>query len=222
MNCLEYRRAVGADPRIQTPTLAAHVAGCAACTRYRDEVQRMDQLIYRALNIEIRTQPVPTLSPQRGLPRWAAAAGVVAASLLGLLLWVSAPRESFAEQLVAHIEEEPYALVRGEQVERALLDDVLARSGVRMKRGVGTISFAMNCWFRGRYVPHLVVQDDRGPVTVLVLAEESGVTRREAFQEGEYRGVVVPAPRGAVAVLAQSAQAEQVAERFLQAVEYQL
>lgn len=183
----------------------------------------MDQLIYRVFSIEVRAESERTRSLQRWLPRWAAAASVVAASLLGLLLWLSAPRETFAEQLVAHVEAEPHALVgSGDAVEPARLDQVLARSGVRLKRGVGTISFAMSCWFRGRYVPHLVVQGDHGPVTVLVLTEEPGVTRREAFREGRFRGVVLPAPRGAVAVLAQDAQAEQVAERFLQAVEYQL
>ena len=37
----------------------------------------------------------------------------------------------------------------------------------------------------------------------------------------DVHGVVLPAPRGAIAVLAQEKQAERVAERFLWAVEYQ-
>lgn len=222
MNCLEYRRAVGSDPRVETPALLTHAVSCVACRSHRDEVRRMDQLIYRALSIEVRAPSERIPSSQRWLPRWAAAASVVAASLLGLLLWFSAPRDSFADYLVAHVEGEPHALVRtGDAVEPARLDDVLARSGVRLRHGVGTISFAMSCWFHGHYVPHLVVQGDHGPVTVLVLTEELGVTQRETFREGGFRGVVLPAPRGAVAVLAHDAQAEQVAERFLQAVEYQ-
>jgi hypothetical protein len=79
----------------------------------------------------------------------------------------------------------------------------------------------MSCWFRGHYVPHLVVQTDRGPVTVLLLTQEQGVKRREVFDEGGFHGVVVPAARGAVAVLGRDAQAEEVAERLLGALEYQ-
>jgi len=213
MNCLEHRRAVGADPSAQTPALLEHAASCESCRRYRDEVQQMDRLIYRALNVEFGAPSARTANRHQWLPR--------AASLLGSLLWLSAPRDTFADQLVAHVEAEPHALVGSDAVEAARVDDVLARSGVRLKRRVGTISFAMSCWFRDRYVPHLVVQTDHGRVTVLVLTEESGVKRREAFREGELSGVVLPAPRGAVAVLAQGAQAEQVAERFLQAIEYQ-
>lgn len=220
MNCLEYRRAVGADPGAQTPALLTHAAGCERCGRYRAELQRLDQRLIRALSIGVRAQPEWIPGSHSSLTRWAAAI-VVAASLLALFLSFSAPRESFAHQLVAHVEGEPHALVRGDAVETQRADYVLASSGVRLKHGVGTISFAMNCWFRGRYVPHLVVQGDHGPVTMLVLVEESGVTRREAFREGEYQGVVLPAPRGAVAVLGQDAQAGQVAERFLEAVEYQ-
>jgi hypothetical protein len=56
MNCLEFRRAVGADPGTETPELLTHSAECAACARYREELLRMDQLTYRALNLEIDPQ----------------------------------------------------------------------------------------------------------------------------------------------------------------------
>lgn len=222
MTCLEFRRAVGADPGTQAPELLAHAQECAACARYRDEIQRMDPLIHRALKVEVGPQPAPVRSEYRWLPQWAAAASVAAACLLGLLLWLSAPRETFAEQLVAHVEGEPQALVRtAEAVEAARLDEILARSGVRLKAGADKISYAMSCRFRGRDVPHLVVQSDQGPVTVLLLAQERSVKRRQVFREGGFQGIVMPAPRGAVAVLGQDAHVEQVAERFLQSVEYQ-
>jgi hypothetical protein len=221
MNCLEFHRAVGEDPRAQTAELLEHAGQCAACARYREELQRMDELIYRALKIEIDTQSTHVPTRRRWLPRLAAAASVVAACGLALLLWVSAPRATFAEQLVAHVEGERQSLVRtNESVEPGALNDVLARSGVRLKPGAGTISYAMSCWFRGQFVPHLVVQSDEGPVTVLLLTQEASVKRREIFSEGGFHGVVLPAPRGAIAVLAQEKQAEQIAERFLQAVEY--
>jgi hypothetical protein len=222
MNCLEFHRAVGADPRAQTAELLEHAGQCAACARYREQLQRMDELIYRALKIEIDTPATHVRTRRRWLPRWAAAASVVAACGLAFLLWLWAPRATFAEQLVAHIEHEPQSLVRtAHAVEPGALEDVLARSGVRLKPGAGAISYAMSCWFRGQFVPHLVVQSDEGPVTVLLLTREAGVKRREAFSEGGFHGVVLPAPRGAIAVLAQETQTEQVAERLLQAVEYQ-
>ncbi|MGE3597131.1 MAG: DUF3379 family protein [Dehalococcoidia bacterium] len=221
MNCIEFRRVVGADPHAQAPEVPAHAEQCGACARYRDEFLRMDKLIYRALMVEVPSHPARASVRQRWIPRWAAAASVLAAVALSLFIWLSAPREAFAEQLVAHVEGEAQSLVRTTDVvgpER--LNDVLARSGVRLKSGAGPVSYAMSCWFRGHYVPHLVVQTDGGPVTVLLLTQEEGVTAREVFDEGGFHGVVLPAPRGAIAVLGRDAQAELVAEQFLRAVEY--
>ncbi len=222
MNCLEFRRAVGADPRTQAPEVLLHAEECAACARYRDELLRMDQLIHRALEVEVPTHPARATVMRRWLPRWAAAASVVAVVALSLFIWLSAPRQAFAEQLVAHVEGEAQSLVRTTDiVDSERLNDVLARSGVQLKSGAGAVSYAMRCWFRGHYVPHLVVQTERGPVTVLLLTQEQGVKRREVFDEGGFHGVVLPAPRGAVAVLGSDARTEEVAERFLSAVEYQ-
>ncbi len=181
----------------------------------------MDQLIHRALQIEVPSFPAPASVRRRWLPRWAAAASVVEAVAVSLLIWLSAPRAALAEQLVAHVEGEAQSLVRtADVVEPERLDDVLARSGVRLKPAADPVSYAMSCWFRGHYVPHLVVQTDGGPVTVLLLTREQGVTGRQVFDEGGFHGVVLPAPRGAVAVLGRDARGEEVAERFLQAVEY--
>ncbi len=222
MNCMEFRRAVGADPCTRAPEVLLHAEQCAACIRYRDELLRMDQLIHRALKIEVPCFPARASVRPRWLPRWAAAASVLAAGALSLFIWLSAPREAFAAQLVAHVEGEAQSLVRTtDVVEPERLNDVLARSDVRLKSGAGPVSYAMSCWFRGHYVPHLVVQTDRGPVTVLLLTQEQGVTERQVLDEGGFHGVVLPAPRGALAVLGRDAHAEEVAERFLRAVEYE-
>jgi hypothetical protein len=50
-------------------------------------------------------------------------------------------------------------------------------------------------------VPHLVVQTDRGPVTILILVDES-VRGSVRFDLQGYQGVLVPLPHhGTVAVL---------------------
>jgi hypothetical protein len=54
-------------------------------------------------------------------------------------------------------------------------------------------------------VPHLVVQTDRGPLTVMVLAHEH-VEKRGEFTEGDYHGVLLPAGSGGIAVLASKGQ----------------
>ena len=62
------------------------------------------------------------------------------------------------------------------------------------------VSYAQSCRFRGEKVPHLVVQTDAGPVTVMVLRNEK-VTAPVKFAEQGYVGTILPAGPGSVAVI---------------------
>lgn len=224
MNCLEFRRVVGAEPDIATPEVVAHAAQCLACARYRQELQQMDLLIHRALQVD--TQVNAAVSPQRTVTRkrpvkWGLAASVLAAVLAGLLLWAAGSRETLAEQIVEHTQGEASAMVRTSQmVDPATVASILARSGVQMKPGAVAVSYARSCTFRGHQVPHLVVQTDAGPVTVLLLAQEKSIAKPKTFDEGGYQGVIIPAPRGVLAVLGHGAPVEEIAAKVLAAVEY--
>src|SRR5437868_2954202 len=222
MNCLEFRRIVGAQPDIATPEIVAHAAQCAACARYRLELQQMDQLIHRALKIDTRSgASTQRMSGRARSMRWGLAASVLAAVLAGLTLWVAYPRATLAEQVIEHAQGEESAMVRTSDVaDPARVADILARSGVRMKPNAVAVSYAQSCLFRMHLVPHLVVQTDRGPVPVLLLANDKSQSNPQTFSEGGYQGVIVPAPRGVLAVLGHSVPVEEIAAKVLAAVDY--
>lgn len=218
MNCLEFRRIVGAQPDAATPEIVAHAAQCPACTRYQQELQQMDQSIHRALNINPQ---VKVAAHRKRSVQWGLAASVVAAVLAGLLLWVADPRASLAEQIVEHARAEASAMVRtSETADSARVASILARSGVRMKPGAVAVSYAQSCPLRGHQVPHLVVQTDAGPVTVLLLAEEKSISKPQKFDESGYQGVIIPAPRGVLAVLGRGVPVAEIAAKVLAAVDY--
>ena len=73
---------------------------------------------------------------------------------------------------------------------------VLKRSSSSAHFAPGSVTYARNCWFRGHLVPHLVVRDPEGAVTVLILASEQ-VSDKVSFNEDGYRGVIVPAGQAA-------------------------
>jgi hypothetical protein len=159
--------------------------------------------------------------------RWfAVAASVIVAAVVVGGLWLAVPRASLADDVVAHMAGEPQAWTRTNvPVPPDRLAAVLRETGIRLLPGVGTVSYANICTFRGRLVPHLVVQTDSGPVTVMVLSHESAA-RRQRFDEQGYRGVIVPVPgHGSVAVLSKGATAspdriDRVAAQVLAAVEW--
>jgi hypothetical protein len=83
---------------------------------------------------------------------------------------------------------------------------VMGKAGVQLMPEAGAVSYASACTFRGRVVPHLVVQSGSGPVTVMVLVHET-VSHEERFEENGYRGRLLPVPgHGSIAVLEQAAR----------------
>jgi hypothetical protein len=107
-----------------------------------------------------------------------------------------------AADVVSHMAEEPGAWARTDiPVPQSKLDKVLSDAHVRLRADAGLVSYANSCLFRGHLVPHLVVQTEAGPVTVMVLTQESSRSRVR-FDENGYRGVIVPVPdHGSLAVL---------------------
>ncbi|MEP6547694.1 MAG: DUF3379 family protein, partial [Gammaproteobacteria bacterium] len=90
----------------------------------------------------------------------------------------------------------------------AELQDVLRNTHLRLAAGSAMVSYANSCEFRGHRVPHLVIQTESGPVTVMVLVHERA-SKSVQFEEQGYRGVIVPVPgHGSIAVLTQGANTE--------------
>ena len=208
MDCLQFRRTAGADPQHLDAAAQAHAGACPGCAGHLRELRSLDARILAALDVPVPVPGVAAVGPSvpvAGLldrRRWMAlAASIVGGVLVGTLLWVGGPRNSLAVDLVEHLGHEPEALVVTERPEdAAVLDEVLERGGIRLRPEIGTVSYANTCVFRGRRVPHLVVQTERGPVTVMVLRHERPAGP-QSFDEQGVAGRIVPAGPGSIAVL---------------------
>ncbi|MBL8270437.1 DUF3379 family protein [Steroidobacter sp.] len=225
MNCEEIRTIVGAEPNTNNPNVLAHIASCPECASYRQEMQAMDRLIYRALAVTAPAEQTAAevLAPRREQPTriWRMAASVLVTVLVGALsLWLLTPRESFAREAIEHVKHEEESLVRtSETVGEQRLEEILAISRLRLKPGAARVSYAQSCTFRGQNVPHLVVQTEQGPVTALVVTD-APTQKTERIDEDGYQGEIVPAPRGVIVVLGKNVPVEAVANTLLSALEY--
>ena len=204
MTCEEARLLIGADPTATTPALDEHLASCAACGGFRDEMRSLDADIRRALE-----RPPDRARPGSGRAapawrQWALAASVVLASLAVLGVWLLRPSDTLAREVVAHVQREPESWLATQHVSVQGISEALRGAGVALEVTSDRIRYAQSCWFRGHYVPHLVIQTARGPATVLILRHEQ-VRARRTFHEAGMTGVIVPAERGSIAVLARGA-----------------
>ena len=227
MECLEFRRAAGADPTHLSTDARAHRDACPRCAEYLRQTLVLDEKVLAALRVPVPDRESSVGPPSGAMPplvdrrRWfALAASIVAGVAVGSLLWLGEPRESLAQEVVEHVTHEPDALATVNPADPSHVEDVLARGGIRLRPGVGTVSYASSCRFRGEKVPHLVVQTDAGPVTVMVLRNEK-VAAPVRFDEQGYSGTIMPAGPGSIAVIGTAhANLDQVAERVLEAVEW--
>lgn len=217
MNCEELRTIVGAEPNSTNPEVLSHLESCPDCARYRQEMQAMDRLIYRALAVEAPVEK----RKQEPSRVWRMAASVLVAVLVGAMsLWLLTPRQSFAAEAIAHVKHEQFSMVRtSETVDEQTLEKILAASRLRLKPGAARVSYAQSCPFRGQRVPHLVVQTEQGPVTALVVTD-APTQPREHIDEKGFQGDIIPAPRGVIVVLGQNVPVEEVAKTLLSALEY--
>jgi hypothetical protein len=221
-DCTEYRRSILADPHDANPELKTHLDGCRECLEYTARLLRFEQRLERALRVgvpeqgasKLRASPRPALAAPR---RWLAiAASVLVALTVAGGLWLVAPGPSLAADVVAHMAGEPQAWARTDiAVPSPELAGVLRNAHMRLDPRAGLVSYARSCLFRGRVVPHLVVQTEMGPVTVMVLVHET-VAQRSSFDENGYRGVIIPEQgHGSLAILARDEDADpQAVERI--------
>jgi len=134
---------------------------------------------------------------------FALAASIAGALTIGGVLWLSRPPESLAAEIVTHVEGEPNSWQKTEPLAADKLDAVLRKSGVNLGSEMAPVVYASSCWFRGHFVPHMVVTTKDGPVTVMILQHET-VNAAQQFKEDGFSGLLVPTRTGSVAVLSRT------------------
>ena len=215
MNCDQYRQAVAAEPSFDGA--ADHVSVCAECQAFRDEIRALDANIAKALRLDLPALTLPelptieaqdnvvSLASRRSLtkPRWfALAASVMLAAVIGVRMFaVDADNISLANEVLAHLDHEPAALVvSSTPVSDERLIKVVPASVAHMDHGAGLITYAQSCEINGKTVPHLVIQGEWGPVTILLMPDEE-IAAAQTLDGDNVHGVILPVGNGSIAII---------------------
>lgn len=214
MNCEDYKQAMAADPTYNGGD--AHLSACSDCRAFRDEMRALDRKIGRALAIEVPSLRMPELPevdtadvvPLAGrrrltMPAWmAVAAALVLGAFIGVrMLGGNVEYASLADEIVAHLDHEPYALrVTDQPVSDRRLAKVVPASVASMNHDAGLITYAQTCVINGKKIPHLVVQGERGPVTILLLPDEM-IDAATQIEGESINGILLPVGSGSVAII---------------------
>jgi hypothetical protein len=231
-NCEEYRVAIAADPSFDGG--AGHLAECNGCQAYRAEMQMLDQTISRALVLDVphlKMPELPDIEPDNVVslparhrmspPAWLAVAATVAlAAVLGVrLLGTGIEHQSLADEILAHLDGEPFALrVTDVAVTDERLYSVIPADVARMDHSAGLITYAQSCEINGKEVPHLVIQGEYGPITILLMPQEQ-VAEAITLSGQNVNGVILPVGDGSIAIIGQRGERlERLQKRVLKSV----
>jgi hypothetical protein len=191
----EARLHIGADPHHLPADIAAHVEGCADCRRFRDETLALDGRLHAALDLplaQFRRQNVRSR-------RFALAASVVLALLVGGGFWLFRPATALAGEVAQHVEEEADSWNSHENLPASQVAEIMQKAGAQFESPYPVV-YGYPCPFKGHRVAHLVVQTPRGTMTVMLIPHER-VRRRTQIVRSGLSGVLLPAGSGSVALL---------------------
>jgi hypothetical protein len=198
--CRHARLHIGADPQHLPADVAAHVAGCEACRRFRDETLALDGRVHAALELPLERFR-PRAQPVR---RFALAASVVLALLLAGGAWVLRPATALARDVVTHVEEEADSWGASQRLPAEQIAAILRTAGAHLDTSLPVV-YGYPCPFRGRPIAHLVVRTSNGPRTIMLLPHDH-VRWRKKFSQDGLQGVLLPAGKGSIAVLSRDGE----------------
>ena len=224
MNCLDFRRAAGIDPRQPGEEARLHAADCAECRAFLERQRDMDAALFDALRVPAPDGLADRILVAHGLrtPRraWfvALAASVVFASALAIL-WPRAEDDPLGREAIAHVMGEPQSFTTKGVFPANLLAGALASQGMRLAVAVGTVTYENLCPMAGGTARHLVVDSGGGsPVTVFLAAQAPRPAGRSVTRDHGMVAITLPAARGAITIVASSlAQAMAVEHAFVSA-----
>ncbi|MDH3419856.1 MAG: DUF3379 domain-containing protein [Gammaproteobacteria bacterium] len=212
MDCEDYRQRIEADPAWIDEAGAAHERDCGACAAYARRLRVSERLISEALRFDVasvREQDGAMAAPRRRRPigtTWAMAASAGIAAV-GVWLVLTFLPSGDPDRLVAVVQDhwyhEPTSWVQtSAPVNASVLETALSGTARVDLERLSVVSYARSCLVNGRWVPHLVVQGQAGPVMLLLLSREAiaDTLPLDLPQEGLH-GVIMPLDEGSIAIL---------------------
>ena len=181
-----------------------------------EQYQALDLKIAKALQIDVPALRMPELphldtakvaslpARRRSMkPLWFAVAAtvVLATSITLRTSGLFDTQNSLAAEVLAHLDHEPFAF---DNTQTPVSDERLARavpaSLAVYERGTSLVTYAQHCVINGNDVPHLVIQGEHGPVTILLMPYEQ-VAEETPLDGDNVKGVILPFGKGSIAII---------------------
>ena len=219
MNCLEFRRAVFADPGSPSIAIARHAGRCPACRQFLEHTREQEAVVGRALRVAVPEgleARILERTTARGRLRWLALAAtvVVAVAIAGAIAWTR--NDALAlEGIEFVVFEEAQSIADAAPTDWKAVASIARAMGVSLPRELGEMRYVCVYPFAGGPAHHLLVKTPLGKVTLLLIPDRSLASRAAAGAHG-LSAAAVPAARGAIIIISDSPRSLRRTEDLLQ------
>ncbi len=217
MDCLEFRRLLGSEPRVTDAAARAHLEHCPRCQEAYSRAQAFDARIAQAMTVALpegfadRILLAQLTGERRrrsvgfryGWMALAAAAALVIA--IGIVRREGASGNSLADLVVAHVNgEERDALKLRTPVAASAVESAFNDRGVHLVSVPDGISYVHKCPVANYRTVHMVMPREDQPVSVLYVTSYRAPAATN-FEHGSLRGREVPIAGGTLVMVAENA-----------------
>ncbi|MBL4910409.1 MAG: DUF3379 domain-containing protein [Alteromonadaceae bacterium] len=202
MDDLQFRRNIYADPSSTDPEVIAARKADPAKQQFAEELVKLDQQIYQAMNIDVPDdlynklmlrQTLVSHQQQKRKNRIQLAMAASVAFAVGLSVNFAQSSNTYSDlgdYAIAHVNHEAHLFNNNSnaQVSLASLNKEMSTYHASFTQSLGKLISAGECNFGGIKVLHLVYQGKTQPVTVFVVPPKSGLNFDASFSNGDLHG----------------------------------
>lgn len=219
MNCLEFRRAILADPHRLGAEAAEHAGQCAGCKEFLARALDEEALLARTLRVAapegLQARIVERAAAARSRMRWLAlAASVVVAVAIGLAAGWTRNDELALAGIDFVVLEEAQSIADATPTDWNALVRVARDMGVSLPEQLGEMHYVCLYPFSAGPAHHLLVKTPLGKVTLLLIPDRALAARAAAAAYG-LNAAVLPAAKGTIVIIGDSARSVERAEMLL-------
>lgn len=237
MNCLDCRRELLIDPRIESAELISHINHCKSCRHERNKLLVLENKLEDSLNypvpegledriLEISRDEITTEKNRSGPfggHVWQMAAGVMLGIGLAVYLGINQyyplnNADALEATVLNHITDELNHLHETHDISQQQLGNIMTAINIRVTEDIGKLNYAGKCQIRKNEGAHLIVNGENGPVTVLVMPGEH-VEKNLEVTSARFDGRIYPTDYGSIAVVGEKGEhIPSVAKKILDSV----
>lgn len=205
MKCEECKNHLLTSVQEMPEPAHSHIQDCPECHEYYDQISQLEQSMQDAVQVAIPmdlSESIFKCQKRKRFMRLPTYLGAVATTVViaffAYIVLFSAP--TIDRMILAHVEKEPFTLTTIQNPSMHDINMTLATMDIEMQKPV-KVRFLKRCLVNDKLIAHMVIEGEKGPVTVLLMPNET-LSKESYFTDVQLDGFVTPVGnRGSIAVV---------------------